>query len=726
MRLNLSLIVVLIAAAASAADPPAKPAFIARPEAFQALIHPNCSHCRVEADRRKKELRADDRVLCWIQVETDGYINDGAIPLRFFLSAHRVLDDSWGILVYDPDAGFARGFDPAGGPYTFQGWRNGVMVLRSSDGTLYSSLTGVAFDGPRKGNRLEPRPTLVSDWGFWRERYPQAVAYLMYDKYKPVELPTEENEDSLKSRGPVDGRLPADTMVLGVWDGKHARAYPIEALKKAGVIHDLADGRPRLVLWYEPTQTAAAYRQPFGTSGLAGDAGWIFSVDPKVERAPFVDQRTGLHWDITGRPIEGGPRLAWLDSVQVKWFAWAAEYPETSIYGKESAKADYTLLLDKKADVAGPQGNLDVTSRRFAILNDVDARHQRVTLLLEGETEPKVWPLRPGAEVWHAGWWGRLDQFAVGDRVWAWFETDSAKQPLAVSLLADELSEQDLYAPVNIKDVNASGPDARTVTLGTVRDGKPLERTIKLANADVFRGDDKAPHDSLKVGDEVHVQTTGEAARLILDPAAFEKRRSAQKAALRQRWTDEGLPGTLIFSHAETGEVELMLDHEAIVWARSLEAGDEVILQAGNPIPAAVRQLRPWRERTQVRLGTTYGSDMSALEVGRRVMLRLAHPPAIADDDTFPAGLGKSRGKAERLEWLVSSIYCTCGMHDGCAGQPFTLAACDSIGKTPCGLAKRTREEVAELIEGGVSDRQIVGDLLRKRGPNLLRPHMSP
>jgi hypothetical protein len=129
-------------------------------------------------------------------------------------------------------------------------------------------------------------------------------------------------------------------MVLGVWDGKRARAYPLDALEKAGVIHDTADGQPRILLWYGATRTAAAYRQPWGTSGLAGDVGWIFHVDRKVKEAPFVDQRTGLHWDITGRPVEGGPRLVWLDSVQVRWFAWAAEYPETSIYGKDAAKSD--------------------------------------------------------------------------------------------------------------------------------------------------------------------------------------------------------------------------------------------------------------------------------------------------------------------------------------------------------------------------------------------------
>jgi len=41
--------------------------------------------------------------------------------------------------------------------------------------------------------------------------------------------------------------------------------------------------------------TAAAYHQPWGTSGIKGDAGWIFKVDPKGEAAPFKDGRTAQH-----------------------------------------------------------------------------------------------------------------------------------------------------------------------------------------------------------------------------------------------------------------------------------------------------------------------------------------------------------------------------------------------------------------------------------------------
>ncbi|MEO7675288.1 MAG: hypothetical protein ABIV39_00810, partial [Verrucomicrobiota bacterium] len=226
MRRAFLTILLLAAVCARAAEPQPQPILVVNPEAFETLLHPNCSHCKIENLRRKEELRSDDRVLCWLQVEADGYINDGAIPIRFFLNKYRVLSDGWGVFAQDVDAGFARGFVPDGQPFKFHGWRNGVMVMKSKDGTLYSCLTGIAFDGPRKGTRLQPEPTLLSDWGFWQKRFPAAVAYNMYAKYQPVELPSAPNDDSIKSRGPADPRLPTDTMVLGVWDGTRARAYP--------------------------------------------------------------------------------------------------------------------------------------------------------------------------------------------------------------------------------------------------------------------------------------------------------------------------------------------------------------------------------------------------------------------------------------------------------------------------------------------------------------------
>jgi hypothetical protein len=329
---KLFLLGLLAAPPAFAGDVPSPgTSVIAHPEAFKTLVNPKCSHCRDEAKRRSGDLRADDPILCWIR----GYSDGGAIPLRFFLNSYRVISDTYGVFVYDADAGYARGFAPSL-DFSFYGWRNGVMIMKHKDGTLYSCLSGIAFDGPHKGHRLQSVPTLVSQWGFWLKRYPQNVAYHMFDKYRPLELPNAVHEESQKSRGPLDKRLPEDAPVLGVVEGKTARAYPIRMLEKAALLREDVDARPRVILWYGATRSAAAFRPVASPPKQEGGTPRSISleVNDKGAFAPFVDRETGSRWDIAGRAVEGqlkGWTLEWLDSTQVKWFAWAAEYPETSI-----------------------------------------------------------------------------------------------------------------------------------------------------------------------------------------------------------------------------------------------------------------------------------------------------------------------------------------------------------------------------------------------------------
>jgi hypothetical protein len=353
----------LLLAGAAIADEPAKlPVLISVPDAFQTLVNPQCSHCRDEAQRRAKELRDDDRVLCWIR----GYSDGGAIPIRFFLNTYRVISDSYGVFVYDPDAGYARGFAPSY-DFKFHGWRNGVMVMADKDETLYSCLTGKAFEGPKKGTQLEVVPTLVSDWGEWLKRYPQAVAYHMFDKYKPVELPEKTTQNAQKSRGTLDTRLPAEEPMLGVAHGAHVRAYRLKDIEQAGMIEDTLGDERVAILWNGPTRTAAAYLCLASPAEQQPGAPRPVSLrrDAKNERAPFVDSETGSHWDIAGRAVEGelkGWTLEWLNGTQVKWFAWAAEYPETAIHvspksaGKTGATSHEMVLVEPR----------DVTSERLA------------------------------------------------------------------------------------------------------------------------------------------------------------------------------------------------------------------------------------------------------------------------------------------------------------------------------------------------------------------------
>jgi hypothetical protein len=334
------LLPVLFAASLALAQPKSEPVLIAKPDSIPTLVNPNCSHCVDEAKRRADELRDGDRVLAWTRGKYDG----GAIPFRFFLNHYRVISDTYGVFVHDPDAGFARAFEPSL-DFRFHGWRNGVMVMKHQDGTLFSTLSGAAFDGPRKGERLKPFPTIVTDWGWWLKQYPGTVAYHMYPKYKPVDLPAKPNPDARASRGPADRRLPDEERVLGVWDGKLAWAWPLRQSGEEIQVKEFgAAERPGVLLWYGPTKTATAYAavaeklKPTARLGYKGDRLEARKVKLAVGRAdspaPFVDQETESTFDIAGRCVEG-PLKGWtlepLDAVQVKWFAWAAEYPKTAI-----------------------------------------------------------------------------------------------------------------------------------------------------------------------------------------------------------------------------------------------------------------------------------------------------------------------------------------------------------------------------------------------------------
>jgi hypothetical protein len=187
----------------------------------------------------------------------------------------------------------------------------------------------------------------------------------MFDRYQPVELPTRDDPDSVRSRGKPDPRLKADEVVLGVWTGKTARAYPLSVLERQGILKE-QQGEPVVVLWEPRTRTATAYRpiasQPRTFKGPRPDATGVSPPDEGVPVPPdapivpprklsldlatkpgagrFVDMETGSVWDIAGRCVEGklkGWTLEWADSVQVKWFAWAAEYPQTTVFPAEKS-----------------------------------------------------------------------------------------------------------------------------------------------------------------------------------------------------------------------------------------------------------------------------------------------------------------------------------------------------------------------------------------------------
>jgi hypothetical protein len=302
------------------------------PGLFTPLTEPPCSYCSTQ--NRKGLIDGQEPVIAWVR----GAHNGGAIPLRHFLAASRIINDTYGLFFYDPDGGYVAAFEKDYG-YKFHGWRGGVMVAQGPDGSLWSALTGIAFEGPKKGQRLTRLPSLTTTWGHWLMLHPESTAYDLFDgkKYPQAALPAEMTPEARESMGPVDGRLAPEKPVLGVEAGGRTMAFAIDPAVERACFRDQVGGQPVAVFWYGPTRSAIAFSERLGEQSLTLHADGI-----SPETAPFKDRETGSRWTLAGRAVDGplrGKELQWVTGIACRWYAWAAEYPNTEVHAPKPGES---------------------------------------------------------------------------------------------------------------------------------------------------------------------------------------------------------------------------------------------------------------------------------------------------------------------------------------------------------------------------------------------------
>ncbi|MCC6154396.1 MAG: DUF3179 domain-containing protein [Candidatus Hydrogenedentes bacterium] len=301
-----------------------------RHDLFQPLTEPPCSYCSNQD--RKNLINRDDRVIAWIR----GAHNGGAVPIRHFLSAPRVINDTYGLFFYDPDGGYVAAYKKDYG-YKFYGWLNGVMIVEGRDGTLWSALRGEAIKGPLKGSRLERIPSFVTDWGYWNMLHPESTTYDLFDgkKYPQAALPTDISADARGTIGKTDPRLDTMANVLGVEIGGVVKAFPLDNKIERACYMDEVGGEKICVFWYAPTHTAVAF-----STGLDDKNLTFYADDISPETAPMKDKETGTRWTLAGRGVDGslrGSELHWINSIQCRWYAWSAEYPDSGFYSPSTS-----------------------------------------------------------------------------------------------------------------------------------------------------------------------------------------------------------------------------------------------------------------------------------------------------------------------------------------------------------------------------------------------------
>jgi hypothetical protein len=200
---------------------------------------------------------------------------------------------------------------------------------------LFDTLTGVAFDGPRQGERLEALPTIETDWGPWLKAQPGTVAYAMVSRFQPSPIPQAVSPESQGTRPAPDDRLDAEERVFGLALAGVGDAWPLKRFGKGPEArHINVGGQTATILWDGRTRTAVAFAPE--TEDHSGQPVTL-EVDPSDLEAPWVDKESGSRWSIVGRAVSGprkGQALRWLPGVTVKWYAWAASYPTTALEGQ--------------------------------------------------------------------------------------------------------------------------------------------------------------------------------------------------------------------------------------------------------------------------------------------------------------------------------------------------------------------------------------------------------
>ncbi len=223
---------------------------------------------------------------------------------------------------------------------------NKLMVDRQTR-TLWNQLTGRPVLGPLAESdlRLDRLPVVVTTWGAWRERHPETRVLSLDTGHRRPYLPGAAYAGyfaSPQTMFPVWQRsrlLPAKERIYGLELDGLPKAYPLEALIRAGVVHDEIAGaelvllapRESIQVDGESVRSGPARYEAGAPVRAYRSAGHRFRPGPEAEA--LIDER-GRSWRVTEAALlaPDGERAERLNGFLAYWFGWNAYHPKSLVY----------------------------------------------------------------------------------------------------------------------------------------------------------------------------------------------------------------------------------------------------------------------------------------------------------------------------------------------------------------------------------------------------------
>ena len=220
-----------------------------------------------------------------------------------------------------------------------------IMYDRQTE-TWWQQFTGEGIVGKYAGEQLNFLSTQVISWGDFKEAHPDGEVLARPNMprnygYNPY-VGYDSTSRPFLFLGTPDSRLEPAERVLGLTTETEAIAYPFPTLEEAGVVHDLFGG-VELAIFHKAGLASALDKsvisegRDIGAVAVyerqVGDQLLTFSPN---EDGTFSDAETGSTWDILGEAVDGplaGETLTPILHFDHFWFAWAAFFPATELYG---------------------------------------------------------------------------------------------------------------------------------------------------------------------------------------------------------------------------------------------------------------------------------------------------------------------------------------------------------------------------------------------------------
>ena len=228
-------------------------------------------------------------------------------------------------------------------------WKNVLIIYDRQTKTLWSHLTGGGVFGPLKGKRLKTFHSAFMTFSEWTKLNPDTkvlqkkggiFGLTRSSSRDPYEGYYYSRQTGIIPQKYRDNRLHPKTFIVGlVLDdaaGKRiAKAYPFDALNKAGVVNDTFAGRDLVVSYCHGARSGVIFDRNLDGKKLSFEAKGVSQKGGK-ECLLMKDSETGSTWQgLTGVSLDGplkGKRLTPVQSTHAFWFGWKDYYPKSEIY----------------------------------------------------------------------------------------------------------------------------------------------------------------------------------------------------------------------------------------------------------------------------------------------------------------------------------------------------------------------------------------------------------